>query len=137
MEVERRAPLIPDGEAADPEPREPLVSVVIPSYNSAAWIGAAVASAAAQSYRPAEIIVVDDGSSDDSLLVARSAGARTIAAPHAGRSSARNRGIRESRGAWVAFLDADDWWETSPCAARRAVRLPCGTTGGTFCSGTP
>jgi glycosyltransferase involved in cell wall biosynthesis len=87
------------------------VTVVIPAYNEAARIGAAIACAREQSLAPAEILVVDDGSIDGTGELARAAGARVVHKANGGLSSARNAGLREARAPWVAFLDADDrWW---------------------------
>jgi glycosyltransferase involved in cell wall biosynthesis len=88
------------------------VSVIIPAYNAAAFLRRAVNSALAQTRRPGEILVIDDGSTDDTALVARSYGpaVRYIHQANAGVSAARNRGILEARGRWIAFLDADDEW---------------------------
>ena len=88
------------------------VSVVIPCYNAAAYVGEAVASALRQTRPPDEVLVVDDGSTDGSPDVARRAGARVVATPrNAGASAARNVGAREARGELVAWLDADDYWD--------------------------
>jgi glycosyltransferase involved in cell wall biosynthesis len=93
-----------------PEPA-PLVSVVIPVYNCEKYLGEAIESVLAQTYRPIEVIVVDDGSSDHSAAVAaRFPAVRYCAQPHAGPGAARNRGIALARGSFVAFLDADDLW---------------------------
>ncbi len=92
----------------------PLVSILIPAYNSAAWIEETLRSALAQTWPHREIIVVDDGSSDDTVERARrfaSSGVRVISQPNAGASAARNRAWRESRGDWLQFLDADDLLE--------------------------
>lgn len=90
----------------------PEVSAVIPAYNAARYLGEAIDSALAQTFRDLEIIVIDDGSTDDTArVVARYGGSvRSISQPNRGVSSARNRGIEESRGRYVAFLDADDVW---------------------------
>jgi glycosyltransferase involved in cell wall biosynthesis len=89
-----------------------LVSVVIPTYNYAHFLGDAIESALAQAYKNIEVIVVDDGSSDNtSDVVKKYEGAvRYIYQNNRGLSAARNTGIRESRGQYIAFLDADDIW---------------------------
>jgi GT2 family glycosyltransferase len=87
------------------------ISVVIPSYNSEAFVAAAIASAQGQTAAPAEIIVVDDGSTDRTADVANEAGARVITQPNSGPASARNRGIQAASQPWIALLDADDLWE--------------------------
>jgi glycosyltransferase involved in cell wall biosynthesis len=92
--------------------REPLVSAVIPAYNTEAYLRRAIDSVLAQSYRPIECIVVDDGSTDHTAEIARSFGnrVRCIAQPNAGASAARNTGIQAAQGEYIAFLDADDYW---------------------------
>jgi glycosyltransferase involved in cell wall biosynthesis len=91
---------------------EPLVSVVIPVYNGAEYLRTALESALEQSYEPLEIIVVDDGSTDQSPQIIDSYEGRVLAFRQAncGVARARNVGIRAARGDWVAFLDQDDWW---------------------------
>ncbi|HYM70039.1 MAG TPA: glycosyltransferase family A protein [bacterium] len=87
------------------------MSVVIPVYNCEKYLGEAIESVLAQTYRPIEVIVVDDGSSDHSAAVAaRFPAVRYCAQPHAGPGAARNRGIALARGTFLAFLDADDLW---------------------------
>jgi len=88
------------------------VSVVIPCYNAAAFLGEALDSVFAQTHAPAEVIVVDDGSTDQSAAIAESYGPplRLIRQENQKEGKTRNRGIDESRGAWIAFLDADDVW---------------------------
>lgn len=91
----------------------PLVSCVIPVYNGAKWLAEAVDSALAQTHPRLEILVVDDGSTDDSADVARScasAGVRLVPKAHGGAASARKLGVECSAGELVAFLDADDLW---------------------------
>ena len=93
----------------------PLVSVVTPAYNVARYIGEAVDSVRRQSFRDFEHLVVDDGSSDDTVQVvlARAAGdprLRLIPIAHGGVSAARNAAIREARGRYIALLDGDDRW---------------------------
>jgi glycosyltransferase involved in cell wall biosynthesis len=92
--------------------RTPLISVIITNYNYGRYLRQAIDSALAQTYPSVEVIVVDDGSQDDSADVARSYGERVrfIAQKNQGVSVARNRGVEESSGEFVAFLDADDIW---------------------------
>lgn len=89
------------------------VSVVIPAYNAARFIEDSISSVLSQTYKPLEIIVVDDGSRDETrTIVERHAkDVRYIYQDNAGPSAARNHGVREARGDWVAFLDSDDYWE--------------------------
>lgn len=91
----------------------PRVSVLIPAYNTERFVAQAVASALAQTYRDREVIVVDDGSTDGTATALAPFLDRIafIQQPHAGASAARNRALREAHGAYIAFLDADDWWE--------------------------
>ena len=90
----------------------PEVSVIIPTYNSAHYVTEAVDSVLGQSYRDFEIVVIDDGSTDDTRSVMSRYGSpvRYLRQPNGGVAEARNRGIEESRGRYVAFLDADDTW---------------------------
>lgn len=90
----------------------PLVSVIIPNYNYATYVGEAIDSVLAQDYPRVEIIVVDDGSSDDSRFVIESYGGsvKGIFQQNQGVSATRNTGIAASCGEFVAFLDADDVW---------------------------
>lgn len=89
---------------------QPLVSVVIPSYNYGQYVGQAVESALAQTYTNVEVIVVDDGSQDDTRERLSHYGNRIryIYQENQGLSAARNTGIREAQGDYVAFLDSDD-----------------------------
>ncbi len=88
------------------------VSAVIPTYNRAACVGEAIESALAQSVACHEVIVVDDGSIDETPSVVSSFGdrVRTIRQENGGVSAARNTGIRAATGNWIAFLDSDDLW---------------------------
>jgi GT2 family glycosyltransferase len=90
----------------------PRFSVIIPAYNSAETLARAVESVFAQSWPADEIIVIDDGSTDETLQVARGFGdqVRVIHQSNAGVSMARNRGADAATGDWLAFLDADDWY---------------------------
>jgi len=91
---------------------EPRISVVIPAYNAARYVAEAVDSVLAQSLPPREVIVVDDGSTDDTEAVVRrfQDRVRYVRQPNGGSAAARNRGIREARGELIALLDADDVW---------------------------
>jgi len=88
------------------------VNVVIPAYNCGKYIGRAVDSVLAQSRCADEIIVVDDGSTDNTAAVVTSYGSKVnyIYQPNAGASAARNTGIKAASGEWIAFLDGDDEW---------------------------
>jgi len=102
-----------------------LVSIIIPAYNAARYIREAVRSAQKQTYSPIEIIVVDDGSQDDTTSVvdqmaSNDARIHLVTQPNQGVAQARNRGINESRGEFIAPLDADDIW--FPCKLKRQVQ---------------
>lgn len=84
------------------------LTVVMPAFNSAGTIGAALESIRSQTLRPDQVIVVDDGSSDQTAVVAERAGARVIRQPNGGPGAARNTGIRAAETPWIALLDADD-----------------------------
>lgn len=90
----------------------PLISVIIPVYNCERYLAEAVESVLAQTYRPIEVIVVDDGSTDGSADIAKRFGSsvRYTLQPHSGAGAARNRGIAVARGSFLAFLDSDDLW---------------------------
>jgi hypothetical protein len=86
-----------------------LVSVVLPCFNQAHYLGEAIESALAQSERPLEVVVVDDGATDSTLeVVSAYAEVRCVRQPNQGLAAARNAGLRASRGEYVVFLDADD-----------------------------
>jgi glycosyltransferase involved in cell wall biosynthesis len=90
-----------------------LVSIIIPAYNAAAFINDAIESALAQDYRPIEVIVVDDGSSDETACIAERFGPPVIChrQQNGGPAVARNRGLLLARGEYIGFLDADDLYE--------------------------
>jgi glycosyltransferase involved in cell wall biosynthesis len=104
----------------------PLVAVVIPSYNYGRFISDSVESVLRQTYSPIELIVVNDGSTDDTEARLRRYGdrLRVITQPNSGLSAARNTGIHAAAGEFIAFLDADDWWE--PEKIGRQVEVLCG-----------
>ena len=90
-----------------------LVSVIIPVHNGGRYLRAALESVLAQSYHPFEVIVVDDGSTDDSAVIAQGfPEVRYIHQSNQGVATARNNGIEAARGEFFAFLDQDDLWTT-------------------------
>jgi glycosyltransferase involved in cell wall biosynthesis len=99
----------------------PLVSVVIPCYNSARFLAETIESALAQTYSPIEIILVDDGSTDETAGIARPYPVHYIYQANRGISAARNTGIFHSQGEYVLFLDHDD--RLLPRAVEIGVRL--------------
>jgi glycosyltransferase involved in cell wall biosynthesis len=116
-----------------------LVSVVIPVYNGEAHIAAALDSALLQTHPHLEVIVVDDGSTDGTcdIVESRRAGdgrVRLVRQENAGVAAARNRGIAEARGEFVAPLDADDLWEPTKIERQVARMLESGDkTGIVYC----
>ena len=100
---------------------KPTVSVVIPVYNGAATVSRAIESALSQTEPPVEVIVVDDGSQDDTAAIASRFPVKFIRQANAGPAAARNHGAQISKGQWLAFLDADDAW--SPHKTERQLQL--------------
>ncbi len=98
------------------------IDVVIPCYNAARFLGQALDSVFAQGQPGLQVILIDDGSTDDCAAVARPYGARVQlqTQANAGIAAARNAGIQRSRADWLAFLDADDVWTAGSLAARLA-----------------
>jgi glycosyltransferase involved in cell wall biosynthesis len=92
--------------------RQDLVSVIIPAFNAASFLPNAVASIDRQGYQPIEVIVVDDGSTDDTAEVVRSLPgvSHYFYQENKGPSAARNLGLKQAKGEFIAFLDADDEW---------------------------
>jgi glycosyltransferase involved in cell wall biosynthesis len=105
----------------------PTVSVVLPVYNGARFLGAALDSVGAQTCTDFEVIAVDDGSTDGSAdLLAARPGVHLIRQANAGQSAARNAGARHARGEFLAFIDQDDEWDPQKLARQLRVfeRLP-------------
>jgi len=105
------------------------VSVIIPTFNRAGCIARAIDSVLAQTYRDREIIVVDDGSTDNTMQVLENYAERIrcIRQDNAGVSAARNAGLRAAQGEWVAFLDSDDTWLPSKLAVQMDLVERTGT----------
>jgi glycosyltransferase involved in cell wall biosynthesis len=111
---------------SDPSPDS--ITVLIPCYNAAEFLPQALDSALAQTRRPEQIVIVDDGSTDASAAIAADylrrypdRGLELLRQANQGEVAARNTGIRAARGAWVAMLDADDWWEPRKLEAQIAA----------------
>ncbi|HEY5721461.1 MAG TPA: glycosyltransferase [Allosphingosinicella sp.] len=93
----------------------PLVTAIVPACDAEAWIGETLRSVAAQSWRDLEILIVDDGSTDGTAAIAEEfcevePRARLIRQANGGVAAARNRGLAEARGEWIAPIDSDDLW---------------------------
>lgn len=104
--------------------RLPLVSVLIPCHNAARWIGATLQSVLAQTWPRIEVIVVDDGSSDDSMEAMRAfraSNVQIIRQEHGGAATARNRALEKARGRYIQYVDADDL--LSPDKIEQQVQL--------------
>ena len=101
----------------------PKVSVIIPAYNQAKFLAVAIDSCLEQTYRDIEVIVVEDGSTDETRDVAARFGDRIsyIHQENTGLAGARNRGIGESKGEYLCFLDSDDFFH--PQKIQRQVEL--------------
>jgi glycosyltransferase involved in cell wall biosynthesis len=105
---------------------DPLVTVVIPAYNGQQWIERTLASAIAQTYRNIEIVVVDDGSTDQTATIVEQAASRDrrirlLRQQNSGAPAARNLGIRDALGTLIAPLDADDLWHPEKLARQVAT----------------
>src|SRR5215213_5581398 len=108
------------------EGMSPLVSVLMPAYNAGRYVAESVESVRAQTFRDWELVVVDDGSADDTgevvrRFAARDARVRYVRRENGGQAAARNTGLREARGPLVAFLDADDLWLPEKLALQTAL----------------
>lgn len=101
------------GYSGDSLPPAPFITVVIPLYNKESTIAQTIQSVLDQTYQDFELVIVNDGSKDDSVATVSAFEGpriRLINQENAGVSAARNRGVKEARGEYVAFLDADDHW---------------------------
>jgi glycosyltransferase involved in cell wall biosynthesis len=113
----------------------PEIAVVVPTFNRVDLVQRAVRSVLVQSLPPQEIVVVDDGSTDETAGTLRGQypDIRVVSQENAGPGAARNRGVRETRSVWIAFLDSDDEWAASKLGRQSAVleetgRLVCHTS---------
>ena len=91
----------------------PLVSIIMPAFNAQQYIAESIQSALSQTYQNIEVIVVDDGSKDDTKKIADSFGVPVFvhSVKNGGAAAARNYGVNQANGDWIAFLDSDDIWE--------------------------
>ncbi|HXA13543.1 MAG TPA: glycosyltransferase family 2 protein, partial [Opitutaceae bacterium] len=110
----------------------PFISILIPCHNAAPWLVQTLESALAQTWAHKEIIVVDDGSTDDSAGIAHtyaSRGVRLVLQENRGAAAARNHALREARGEFLQFLDADDLISLEKISAQVALlsTRPTGT----------
>ena len=108
--------------------KPPLVSVIIPTYNREKFVTLAIDSVINQTFKDYELIVIDDGSTDNTKNVLKQYNAKIhyIYQNNSGVSAARNAGIKVARGEWLAFLDSDDEWmpEYLECQIQRAKEEP-------------
>ena len=98
------------------------ISVVIPAYNVARFLPRCLKSVFAQTLKPEEVIVVDDGSTDNTAALAEGLGAKVISRQNGGPGAARNTGINNASSEWIALLDADDMWAPEKLE-RQVVRI--------------
>ena len=106
----------------------PLVTVVIATYNMAGFLATAVRSALAQTYDPIEVLVIDDGSTDttdEEMRQFEDERVRYVRQHNQGQAAAKNRGVLEARGEYIAFLDADDYWRHDKLALQMALFENC------------
>jgi len=98
--------------AGSPGAGDPLVSCIVPTYNTERYIEEALDSILAQTYRPLELVVIDDGSTDGTKVRVEKYGTQVRYSwmANSGPAAARNAGLREARGQMIAFLDSDDLW---------------------------
>lgn len=124
--------------AAVPGGPRPLVSVVVPAFNAERTLAQTLRSVAAQDYRSLEILIVDDGSVDSTVRVAEDfcsvePRARLLRKPNGGVASARNHGLAEAHGDYVAPVDADDLWHPAKISRQVAAARRAPGTGFVYC----
>jgi len=100
------------------------ISVIIPAYNAARFLPRCLKSVFAQTLKPDEVIVVDDGSTDNTAALAAELGATVISQTNSGLADARNTGIRNASGEWIALLDVDDLWTPEKLERQAACIRP-------------
>ncbi len=115
----------------------PLISVVMPCHNAQETVAESIECVLRQTYPNVELVVVDDGSTDASPsllagIAARDARVRVCTQPNRGAAAARNRALAESRGALLAFLDADDTWDTT-CLEKLSAALTAAQADIAYC----
>jgi glycosyltransferase involved in cell wall biosynthesis len=98
-----------------------VISVIIPAYQAEQYISDSIQSAFTQTLPPAEVIVVDDGSTDSTAGLAKALGAKVISQSNTGVAHARNVGIKAAQHEWIALLDADDVWENNKLESQWAA----------------
>ena len=105
---------------------QPLISVVIPVYNAEKYIAETINSILSQTHTNLEIVAVDDGSKDSSVELLKTFGekVRVIEQSNSGPAAARNRGVQEARGEWIAFIDSDDIWLPEKLEKQLAYTAP-------------
>ena len=126
---------------------KPLVSILIPAYNAERWIGQTILSALAQTWPRKEIIVIDDGSRDQTLQVARQFASEDVfivAQENQGAAAARNKALQLCQGEYIQWLDADDLLSPDKIAKQAAAARECqdkrkllSSGWGTLCIGQP
>ena len=107
--------------------RRPLVSIIIPCYNSESFVSEAIQCSLDQTYEPCEIIVIDDGSTDRSAEIIESFGDRIqhVRSSNKGGCSARNLGLEKAKGSFIQFLDSDDLMATDKIEKQLATLIDC------------
>lgn len=118
--------------------KQPLVSVIMPAYNSEKYIGKSIESVLAQDYQAFELLIIDDGSKDSTKNIAeqyaeRDARIRVFSQCNQGVSAARNKGLETAVGKYVAFLDSDDLWDADTISTMAAAAE--NTSSGLICAG--